>query len=129
MSLSRTVTVLGVGLTAFLVATAVVTELAASAVEFSLFLGLPAGLVAGVVAAGLAHRRLSRVASPPVRGALAGVAAVSYAALALFAVRYAVSAARPFLSTATVVIVAVAVGAAVGVAVNLHVRRRENSFD
>lgn len=129
MTLSRAATVLGVGLTTFLIATAVVTELAASTVEFSLFLGLPAGLAAGVVAAGLAHRRLFHVASPAVRGMLAGVAAVSYAAIALFAVRYAVAATRPLLSMSTVASVAIGVGVLTGIAVAARETRREGSTD
>ena len=42
---------LAAGLAAFLLVGVAVTELAASQVEFSLFLGIPAGLVAGAITA------------------------------------------------------------------------------
>lgn len=98
----------GVGVTSFLLATVAVTELASSAVEFSLLLGLPAGLLAGLAGTLLTYSRLGGDASRIVRAGAAGTAAFGYTVAALWAVRYAAAGTRSLLDVSTVVSAAVA---------------------
>jgi hypothetical protein len=58
MSARNTLLGLIVAITGFVVVTVTVTELASSAIEFSLFLGLPAGLAGGVLLGALTFRWL-----------------------------------------------------------------------
>ena len=51
MSLRNAGLAVGAGIAVFIVVGAVVTEVAASSIEFSLFVGLPAGIVAGIASA------------------------------------------------------------------------------
>ena len=117
MDAVRGATVVGIGLTAFLAVAVVVTAVASAAIEFSVFLGIPAGL-AGAAAAMVVAMRVLR--HSPSRGTVAvgaAIAADGYAVLAGFALRYAVSATRDVLSTAVIGGLSLAVGVAVGVVV------------
>lgn len=49
---------LAVGVAVFVAVGALVTELAAPRIEFSLFIGLPAGIMAGIAVAGFTYLRL-----------------------------------------------------------------------
>lgn len=96
----------GVGITTTVLVGAIATELAPSAIEFSLFVGIPLGILAGVGSLRTLgtddHRQLA---------AIGGVAAVGYTILCLVAVRYAVSVTREPLSMP----VALGIGLVVGV--------------
>ncbi|EMA58617.1 hypothetical protein [Halorubrum kocurii] len=102
----RPVAALGVALTTFLVAAALLTELLAARIAFSAFVGLPVGLVAGAAAGIATWARLWR--RPRARPPLLGVAAFGYALLLAAAVSYAVPPARGFVSVGTAVPFAVA---------------------
>lgn len=58
MSLRNAGLGVAVGVAVFVVVGAVVTELAAPSIEFSLFIGLPAGFVAGIAVAAFVYLRL-----------------------------------------------------------------------
>lgn len=58
MSLRNTGLAAAVGVAVFVAVGALVTEVAAPRIEFSLFIGLPAGLVAGVAVAAFTYLRL-----------------------------------------------------------------------
>jgi len=58
MSLRNAGLALAVGVAVFVIVGAVVTELAAPSIEFSLFIGLPAGFVAGIGVAAFVYLRL-----------------------------------------------------------------------
>lgn len=60
-----------VAVAGFLVVGVVVTELASTAIEFSLFVGLPAGVVAGLLSGALAYRWLGAAAAGPRRRGVA----------------------------------------------------------
>ena len=119
----RLVAALGVGVSAFLLAAAGVTELLAASIEFSALVGLPLGLLVGAAAAAATRLRLwnSRRARP----ALLGVAAVGYAVVGIAAASYAVSSVRGFVSVES----ALAVALLVGVAAFALARRRPDRFD
>ena len=119
----RLVAALGVGVTAFLLAAAGVTELLAASIEFSALVGLPIGIFVGAAAAAATRLRLwnSRRARP----ALLGVAAVGYAVVALAAASYAISSIRGFVSVERTLAVALLVG----VVAFALARRRPDRFD
>lgn len=119
----RLVAALGVGVTAFLLSSAAVTELLAASIEFSALVGLPVGVLVGAAAAAATWLRLwnSRRARP----ALLGAAAVGYAVVAVAAASYAVSSVRGFVTVER----ALAVALLVGVAVFALASRRSDRFD
>lgn len=88
----------GVGLTTFLLVGVAATELAATAVEFSVFVGIPAGLLAGALAAVSTYRRLGGDAGERFRRAAAAAAVFGYAVLVLALVRYVLAPARGLLT-------------------------------
>lgn len=88
----------GVGLTAFLLVGVAATELAATAIEFSVFVGIPAGLLAGALAAAATYRRLGGDASDRFRRSVVAAAVFGYAVLALALVRYVLAPVRGLLS-------------------------------
>ena len=116
----RLVLLVGVALTTFLVVAAVVSELAAPAIEFSVFLGIPAGLVAAVVALFVAGKRLNRPVSRAELAVAAAIATEGYAVLAGFAVRYAVASSRSMLSPVAIGIGSLVVAVLVGLVVWLR---------
>ncbi|WP_434521975.1 hypothetical protein [Halorubrum sp. AS12] len=119
----RLVAAVGIGVTAFLLASAAVTELLAVSIEFSALVGLPVGVLVGAAAAAATWLRLwnSRRARP----ALLGAAAVGYAVVAVAAASYAVSSVRGFVTVER----ALAVALLVGVAVFALASRRSDRFD
>lgn len=58
MTLRNAGLALGAGLAIFIVVGVIVTELASTWIEFSLFIGLPAGLIGGVAVAAFVYYRL-----------------------------------------------------------------------
>ena len=98
MSIRNGIVIFGVAVSTFLLVAAIVTELAAPAIEFSVFLGLPAGVLAGLVAAVVTGRALRADPSEVVRRATAAIASFGYAVILLAAVRYAVAPTRAVLS-------------------------------
>ncbi len=117
MDAFRGATVLGIGVTAFLVAAVVVTELASAAIEFSVFVGIPAGLASALAAVALAVRVLGRSPSGGTVAMAAAIAAIGYAVMAGLTLRYAASATRDVLSTPVIAGFSLVVGVAVGFAV------------
>jgi hypothetical protein len=105
----RLVAALGVGVTAFLLATAAVTELLAATIEFSALVGLPVGVLVG--AGGAAATWLRLWDSSGTRPALLGAAAVGYAVVALAAASYAISSVRGVVSVERALAVVLLVGA------------------
>ncbi|ELZ45111.1 integral membrane protein [Halorubrum californiense DSM 19288] len=119
----RLVAAVGVGVTAFLLASATVTGLLAASIEFSALIGLPVGLLAGAASAAATWIRLWN--APSARPALLGVAAAGYAILSVAAVSYSVSSVRGFVSVER----ALAVALLVGVVAFALARRRPGRFD
>ena len=119
----RLLAAVGVGVTAFLLAAAAVTELLAATIEFSALIGLPVGLLAGAAAA--AATRLRLWDSPGARPALLGVAAVGYALVAVAAASYSISPVRGLVSVER----GFAVAVLVGVVAFALARRRPERFD
>ncbi|WP_424015215.1 hypothetical protein ACOZ35_04255 [Halorubrum xinjiangense] len=118
----RLVATLGVGVTAFLLAAAGVTELLVASIEFSALVGLPVGILLGAASAAATWLRLWK--SPGARPALLGVAAVGYAVVALAAASYAISSVRGLVSVER----ALAVALLVGVVAFALARRRPERF-
>ena len=116
----RLVLIVGTALTTFLVVAAVVTELAVTVIEFSVFLGLPAGLGAAAVALFVAAKRLTRPVSPADLAVAAAIATAGYAVLGGFAVRYAVASSRSLLSPVAIGIGSLVVAVVVGLVVWLR---------
>jgi len=109
---------LAAGVTAFVLVGVAVTELAASRIEFSLFLGLPAGLVAGAVTTALVAVGLGR-SSASRRFALAvGAFGVAFP-LSLVAIAF-------LLGSGVLTAMAVAVVVGVVAAVGTYVRARDD---
>lgn len=119
----RLVATLGVGVTAFLLAAAAVTELLAATIAFSALVGLPVGVLVGAAAAAATWLRLWN--SARARPALLGVAAVGYAVVAVAAASYAVSSVRGFATVERAFLVAVLVG----LVVFAVARRRPDRLD
>ena len=104
----RLVATVGIGVTAFLLASAAVTGLLAASIEFSALVGLPVGVLVAAAAAAATWLRLWD--SPGSRPALLGVAAVGYTVLVVAAASYAVSSLRGFVSGERALVVALLVG-------------------
>ncbi|SFR51589.1 MULTISPECIES: hypothetical protein [Halorubrum] len=119
----RLVATVGVGVSAFLLTVAAVTELLALRIEFSALVGLPVGILVGGASATATWLRLWN--APGARPALLGAAAVGYAVVALAAASYAISSVRGFVSVES----ALAVALLVGVAAFAIARRRPDRFD
>ena len=98
MSTRNALVALGVAISTFLVVAVVVTELASSTIEFSVFLGLPAGILAGLIAAVATWRLLQASPSDRARRTTAAIAGFGYAVILLAAVRYVVAPTRAVLS-------------------------------
>ncbi|QWC20529.1 hypothetical protein [Halorubrum sp. 2020YC2] len=118
----RLVATLGVGVTAFLLAAAAVTELLAATIEFSALVGLPVGVLVGAAAAAATWLRLWN--SARARPALLGVAAVGYAVVAVAVASYAVPSVRGPVTVERALAVAL-----VGVVVFAVARRRPDRLD
>jgi hypothetical protein len=119
----RLVAALGVGVTAFLLTTAGVTELLAASIEFSALVGLPLGLLVGAAAAAATRLRLWN--NPDARPALLGVAAAGYVVVAVAAASYAISSVRGLVSVER----ALAAAILVGVVAFALARRRPEGLD
>lgn len=96
---------LAAGLATFVVVGVLVTELALSAVEFSLFVGIPVGAVAGLAAFALVSLGLAADASPTERRAATAAAAFGVVFLLVVVVEAVVRSTRPAIAlfVATVV--------------------------
>lgn len=113
----RLVLLAGIALTTFLVVAAVVSELAAPAIEFSVFLGIPAGIIAAGIAVVAAGRALGAAASPARLAIAAAVATEGYAVLGGFAIRYAVASTRSVLRFSVIGGLSLLLAVSIGVAV------------
>ena len=100
----RLVATVGVGVTAFLIAGAGVTELLAASIEFSALVGLPVGVLVGAASAAATWLRLWK--NPGARPALLGVAAAGYAVVTVAAASYAISSVRGLVSVERAFVVA-----------------------
>ncbi|WP_117593192.1 hypothetical protein [Haloprofundus halophilus] len=106
------VVAVGVALSTLLLVGGLVTELASSVIEFSLFLGIPAGLVGAALAGFVSYRHLRSPESTTARRIAESVAGFGYAVVALAGVRYAVPPTRPLLGFGVVLAVAALVSLA-----------------
>ena len=115
MTLRRTIVSVGVGGTAFLLASVVGFEVFGG--DFpSVFYVLPIALLAAVVAAGGGYRVLRPTPGQLAQSGLTGVAAFSYSFFLLWFLRYSIAATRPFLSFDLIAILSAVAAVAVAVA-------------
>ena len=115
MSLRRAAIAVGVGGTAFLVASVVGFEVFGG--DFpSVFYVLPIAILSWIVAAAGSYRALPTALSRPARSGLVGTAAFSYAFVIQWFVRYSVAATRSYLPFDLIAAVSAVVAIAVGVA-------------
>jgi ABC-type antimicrobial peptide transport system permease subunit len=98
---------LAAGLATFLVVGVLVTELALSAIEFSLFVGLPVGAVAGLTVAAFVALGLADDATPGRRRAAFTLGVFGLVFLLVLAVELAILSRRLSISLPVAVLVAV----------------------
>ncbi|TKX75467.1 hypothetical protein EXE46_03200 [Halorubrum sp. GN11_10-6_MGM] len=119
----RLVATVGVGVTAFLLVAAAVTELLAARIAFSALVGLPVGLLVAAAAAAATWLRLWD--SPRARPVLLGAAALGYALVVVAAASYSVPPVRGVVSVER----ALAGSLLVGVVVFALARRYPDRID
>lgn len=116
MTLRRTVVSIGVGGTAFLLASVAGFEVFGG--DFpSVFYVLPIALLAAIIAAGGSYRTLRPTPGQLAQSGLTGVAAFSYSFFLLWFVRYSIAATRSFLSFDLIAILSAVAAVVVAVAV------------
>lgn len=113
MNTQNLIVSIGTGLTVAILVAVFVSYLFEPAIEFSVFVGIPAGLLAGVATMAAAAYLFTRKPTHPLTRTLPAIATFGYVLVGLYVIRVYLPISRQTLSTSLILAIAIIFAAAI----------------